>query len=92
MNALNRNPLTPLGANMPAKAQLVSDDNDDACIYEVILYVGIIDILQNYNISKKIEHAYKSLHVNPNSISAVDPKQYSKRFRNFIQRIFPEDR
>lgn len=61
-------------------------------VYEVILYFGIIDILQDYDISKKLEHAYKSLHADPTSISAVDPKLYSKRFRDFISRIFVPDK
>ncbi|KAK6132371.1 hypothetical protein DH2020_033892 [Rehmannia glutinosa] len=61
-------------------------------MYEVVLYFGIIDILQDYDISKKLEHAYKSLQVDPTSISAVDPKLYSKRFRDFVRRIFVEDR
>lgn len=60
--------------------------------YEVVLYFGIIDILQDYDISKKLEHAYKSLQVDPTSISAVDPKLYSKRFRDFVGRVFREDR
>ncbi|KVH99445.1 MORN motif-containing protein [Cynara cardunculus var. scolymus] len=60
--------------------------------YEVVLYFGIIDILQDYDISKKLEHAYKSLQADPTSISAVDPKLYSKRFRDFVGRIFVEDR
>ncbi|KAH7679495.1 Phosphatidylinositol-4-phosphate 5-kinase protein [Dioscorea alata] len=59
--------------------------------YEVILYFGIIDILQDYDICKKLEHAYKSLQVDPTSISAVDPKLYSKRFRDFIAKIFVEE-
>ncbi|KAI4337770.1 hypothetical protein L6164_016146 [Bauhinia variegata] len=59
--------------------------------YDVVLYFGIIDILQDYDISKKLEHAYKSLQADPASISAVDPKLYSKRFRDFIGRIFIED-
>lgn len=46
----------------------------------MILYFGIIDILQDYDISKKLEHAYKSLQVDPASISVVDPKLYSERF------------
>lgn len=61
-------------------------------INDVVLYFGIIDILQDYDISKKLEHAYKSLQVDPSSISAVDPKLYSKRFRDFIHRIFVEDK
>ncbi|KAL0917438.1 hypothetical protein M5K25_012498 [Dendrobium thyrsiflorum] len=60
-------------------------------VYEVILYFGVIDILQDYDISKKLEHAYKSLQVDPTSISAVDPKLYSRRFRDFISRVFKED-
>ncbi|RWW08296.1 hypothetical protein GW17_00028273 [Ensete ventricosum] len=60
-------------------------------IHDVILYFGVIDILQDYDITKKLEHAYKSLQVDPNSISAVDPKLYSRRFQDFIGRIFMED-
>ncbi|KAF7840183.1 phosphatidylinositol 4-phosphate 5-kinase 1-like [Senna tora] len=69
-----------------------SNGDDGAEVLDVILYFGIIDILQDYDISKKLEHAYKSLQVDPTSISAVDPKLYSKRFRIFIHRIFVEDK
>ncbi|KAI4320618.1 hypothetical protein MLD38_034078 [Melastoma candidum] len=97
-----RKPLIRLGANMPARAERMGRwRNFDQYLhltpphccetYEVILYFGIIDILQDYDISKKLEHAYKSLQANPASISAVDPKQYSKRFRDFIGRIFIEE-
>lgn len=103
-----RKPLIRLGANMPARAERLARKSDfdrytpggfssltpsrSGEIYEIILYFGIIDILQDYDITKKLEHAYKSLHVDPTSISAVDPKLYSKRFRDFIGRIFLEDR
>lgn len=60
-------------------------------IQDVILFFGIIDILQDYDISKKLEHAYKSMQYDPNSISAVDPRQYCKRFKDFINRAFIED-
>ncbi|KZV26185.1 phosphatidylinositol 4-phosphate 5-kinase 9 [Dorcoceras hygrometricum] len=81
-----------LGVNMPARAEHISR-GDDARIfheaYDVVLYLGIIDILQEYNVSKKIEHAYKSIHFNPLWISAVAPKFYSQRFLDFIQKVFP---
>lgn len=85
--------------NMPARAaRMCSGKTNNSTpsentseISDVILYFGIIDILQDYDISKRIEHAYKSLQVDPTSISAVDPKLYSKRFRDFIHRIFVED-
>ncbi|KAF7069782.1 hypothetical protein CFC21_075363 [Triticum aestivum] len=56
--------------------------------YDVILYFGIIDILRDYDISKRLEHAYKSLQTDPSSISAVDPRLYSQRFRDFMGTIF----
>ncbi|KAL3638778.1 Phosphatidylinositol 4-phosphate 5-kinase 1 [Castilleja foliolosa] len=103
-----RKPSIRLGANMPARAQRMARRSDfdqynsgglshstqshNGETYEVVLYFGVIDILQDYDISKKIEHAYKSLQVDPTSISAVDPKLYSKRFQDFVGRIFVEDR
>ncbi|KAL8166689.1 hypothetical protein V2J09_008188 [Rumex salicifolius] len=78
---------TPSYLNTPQR--LNGDGNGE--VLDVILYFGIIDILQDYDISKKIEHAYKSLQVDPTSISAVDPKLYSKRFRDFLSKIFVED-
>ena len=103
-----RKPLIRLGANMPARAERMARRSDfdqytpggisrltpsrSGESYEVVLYFGIIDILQDYDISKKLEHAYKSLQADPTSISAVDPKLYSKRFRDFIGRTFIEDR
>ncbi|RDX70417.1 Phosphatidylinositol 4-phosphate 5-kinase 1, partial [Mucuna pruriens] len=93
-----RKSLIRLGANMPARAERMARRSDfdqyTPCSgesYDVVLYFGIIDILQDYDISKKLEHAYKSLQVDPSSISAVDPKLYSKRFRDFVGRIFIED-
>lgn len=71
------------------EAQLVGEPTGE--LYDIILYFGIIDILQDYDISKKLEHAYKSIQFDPTSISAVDPKQYSKRFRDFIFRVFVEE-
>ncbi|CAJ2644263.1 unnamed protein product [Trifolium pratense] len=103
-----RKSLIRLGANMPARAERMARRSDFdqyssggishftpygiGETYDVVLYFGIIDILQDYDISKKLEHAYKSLQVDPSSISAVDPKLYSKRFRDFVGRIFSEDR
>ncbi|KAJ0043841.1 hypothetical protein Pint_18250 [Pistacia integerrima] len=89
-----------LGVNMPAlvertvrrnecEFQLIGEATGE--YYEVIMFFGIIDILQDYDITKKLEHAYKSFHYDPTSISAVDPRQYSRRFRDFILNVFAED-
>lgn len=50
-----------------------------------IYYLGIIDILQPYNIRKKVEHAIKSITESSTDISCVEPKTYSNRFQSFIQ-------
>lgn len=72
------------------ETQLIGEPTGEC--YNVILYFGIIDILQDYDISKKLEHAYKSFQYDATSISAVDPKQYSKRFRDFILQVFVDDK
>ncbi|PSS32869.1 Phosphatidylinositol 4-phosphate 5-kinase [Actinidia chinensis var. chinensis] len=81
-----------LGVNMPARAEHVPGKEKTQMfheVYDVVLYLGIIDILQDYNISKKIEHTYKSIQFDSVSISAVDPTFYSQRFLEFIQKVFP---
>ncbi|KAK3043028.1 hypothetical protein RJ639_002596 [Escallonia herrerae] len=78
-----------LGVNMPARAELIPGEEERQMfheVYDVVLYLGIIDILQEYNIHKKIEHAYKSIQFDSLSISAVNPTFYSQRFLEFIQR------
>lgn len=81
-----------IGAKMHAKAcQSPWQGNCDSFCsesHDVVLYFGIIDILQEYNLSKKLEHAYKSIQFDPLSVSAVDPTLYSKRFQHFMHQIF----
>ncbi|CAL1352634.1 unnamed protein product [Linum trigynum] len=86
-----------LGVNMPAQAshKLLQEEGDSTEVelfevYDVVLYMGVIDILQEYNARKKAENAYKSLKFNPLTISVVEPKLYSQRFISFLQKVFPE--
>ncbi|MED6173171.1 Phosphatidylinositol 4-phosphate 5-kinase 5 [Stylosanthes scabra] len=78
-----------LGVNMPGRAErivrksgyeleLVGEAVGE--FYEVVLFFGVIDILQDYDISKKLEHAYKSIQYDSTTISAVDPKAILKAF------------
>ncbi|CAM8987052.1 hypothetical protein QQ045_008761 [Rhodiola kirilowii] len=91
-----------LGVNMPAQAnhkvrhEACNDDSSEEVelfeVYNVVLYLGIIDILQEYNFKKKMEHAYKAFKYDPLSISVVEPKIYAKRFINFLHtKVFPEE-
>ncbi|KAH1145578.1 hypothetical protein GLYMA_15G046400v4 [Glycine max] len=89
-----------LGVNMPAQAtRRLQEDKDKVEakevelfeVYDVVLYMGVIDILQNYNLRKKIEHAYKSLQFDPMTISVVEPKIYDERFIKFLEeKVFPK--
>lgn len=85
-----------LGVNMPALAKRkVQEDDVDPMevelfeVYDVVLYLGIIDILQDYNLRKKMEHASKSLYLDPMKISVVEPELYARRFINFLENVFP---
>uniref|UniRef100_A0A7N0T3D2 1-phosphatidylinositol-4-phosphate 5-kinase n=1 Tax=Kalanchoe fedtschenkoi TaxID=63787 RepID=A0A7N0T3D2_KALFE len=91
-----------LGISMPARVERTERKYDQGSepqlvgeatgeFRDVILFFGIIDILQDYDISKKLEHVYKSMQYDPTSISAVEPKHYAKRFRDFIFKVFGED-
>jgi len=51
-----------------------------------IYFVGIIDILQQYNRHKKLEHFVKSLLDDPEIISSVHPDLYSRRFNRFLSK------
>jgi len=48
-----------------------------------IYYIGIIDILTQFNSRKKMEYVFKSVAYGK-GISAVPPKQYAERFQKFI--------
>ncbi|KAL9688671.1 hypothetical protein QQ045_033094 [Rhodiola kirilowii] len=98
---LSRKASFRLGIKMPARVARTERRNEGGElqfigeptgeVHDVILFFGIIDILQDYDINKKIEHAYKAKLYDATSISAVEPKHYAKRFRDFIFRVFTAD-
>ncbi len=44
--------------------------------------------MQQYNLRKKGEHAFKSLVMNSKTISVVDPESYAERFCKSAQDLF----
>ena len=60
--------------------------NQDGTPNNEIYYVGIIDILQQYNVKKWGENKLKGWFTDQGTkkISAVPPKDYARRFINFI--------
>jgi len=63
----------------PGGIPAVNDDGD-----RMFLFLGIIDILQNYNFKKKAEHAYKATVHDGNTVSVHRPPFYAMRFKDFM--------
>ncbi|MCD7447661.1 hypothetical protein HAX54_032280 [Datura stramonium] len=79
------NPPVSSAANVPARAMCISRSGSESTSGQggceannAILCLGIIDILQDYDISKRLEHAYKSLRVDLLRYPAVDPSSTLK--------------
>jgi len=50
----------------------------------LLIFVGIIDILQYYRLSKKIAHTFKSVIADGDTVSVVEPGFYAQRFKEFM--------
>jgi hypothetical protein len=50
-----------------------------------IYYIGVIDILQQYNASKRFETIFKGFTHDKAQISSVDSVSYAKRFVKFMK-------
>ncbi|XP_069103314.1 phosphatidylinositol 4-phosphate 5-kinase type-1 gamma-like isoform X3 [Argopecten irradians] len=55
----------------------------------LLMYMGVIDVLQSYRFKKKFEHTMKSIVIDGDTISVHRPSYYSQRFQNFFEkRVF----
>ncbi|KAL3210190.1 hypothetical protein MRX96_037327 [Rhipicephalus microplus] len=50
----------------------------------LLLFIGVIDILQSYRLLKKLEHTCKSLFHDKDTISVQRPSFYAERFQEFL--------
>ncbi|XP_053133951.1 phosphatidylinositol 4-phosphate 5-kinase type-1 alpha isoform X4 [Hemicordylus capensis] len=50
----------------------------------LLLYVGIIDVLQSYRFMKKLEHSWKALVHDGDTVSVHRPSFYAERFQKFM--------
>nr|XP_018913625.1 PREDICTED: phosphatidylinositol 4-phosphate 5-kinase type-1 alpha isoform X2 [Bemisia tabaci] len=50
----------------------------------LLLFIGIIDILQSYRLRKKLEHTWKSILYDGDSVSVHRPGFYAQRFQDFM--------
>ena len=84
-------PKHPLNREGSSTRQEVAADTSKEMDSPVDTYFfGIVDILQEYNFSKRVEHFFKTrvLCKNRHQISAVDEKEYAARFLSAMDRIF----
>jgi hypothetical protein len=59
----------------------------------LLLYIGIIDILQNYRFQKRMEHAIKSMvHDGVSGEGGGASRTHSKTFHAITAAIFPPER
>ena len=54
--------------------------SDGRCVY----FFSIIDLLQRFNVAKRIEHGLKALRSDSTKISSVEPRFYCSRFVRFV--------
>uniref|UniRef100_A0A3P9J574 Phosphatidylinositol-4-phosphate 5-kinase type 1 alpha n=1 Tax=Oryzias latipes TaxID=8090 RepID=A0A3P9J574_ORYLA len=55
----------------------------------LLVYIGIIDILQSYRFVKKLEHSWKALVHDGDTVSVHRPRFYAERFEKFMcNRVF----
>ncbi|XP_025939457.1 phosphatidylinositol 4-phosphate 5-kinase type-1 alpha isoform X5 [Apteryx rowi] len=50
----------------------------------LLLYIGIIDVLQSYRFIKKLEHSWKALVHDGDTVSVHRPSFYAERFQRFM--------
>ncbi|NXN96460.1 PI51B kinase, partial [Rhinopomastus cyanomelas] len=56
---------------------------------KLLLFMGIIDILQSYTLVKKLEHSWKALVYDGDTVSVHQPRFYANRFLRFMStRVF----
>ena len=66
------------------------DDQTALSVPPATYYFGIVDILQQYNLQKKLEHHVKTKITckDKHGISCVNEREYGERFLNFMDEIF----
>ena len=59
---------------------------------DVLVFVGVIDILQSFGLRKKLEHKWKSMLHDGSKVSVHKPKFYATRFERYMtEKVFQPD-
>ena len=55
----------------------------------LLIFIGIIDVLQSYGVAKKLEHTWKSIIHDGDTVSVHRPAFYAGRFKQFLsEKVF----
>lgn len=74
-----------------AKLHQVMEDGSTREL-DVLVFVGVIDILQSFGVRKKLEHKWKSTWHDGSKVSVHKPKFYANRFFKYMTtRVFQPD-
>nr|CAI5842525.1 unnamed protein product [Callosobruchus analis] len=82
--------------SIQAESEPIDEDDDTPGIparnakgERLLLFIGIIDILQSYRLRKKLEHTWKSMIHDGDTVSVHRPSFYAQRFLKFMsQTVF----
>ncbi|XP_037955173.1 phosphatidylinositol 4-phosphate 5-kinase type-1 alpha [Teleopsis dalmanni] len=80
MESITMDPPIEEDEDVPTGGIPARSENDE----RLLLYIGIIDILQSYRLEKKLEHTFKSIIYNGDTVSVCRPSFYAQRFQNFM--------
>ena len=78
-------PTRELGVSMPATVIYNDGEREPR---DAVLFFAIIDILQDYNARKQLENVSKSVVYKRNAGITPSPKNYSRRFQDFMAKCF----
>ncbi|CAL1291737.1 unnamed protein product [Larinioides sclopetarius] len=79
--------------SIQAEGDILEDDDDvppggipakNAKGENLLMFLGIIDILQSYHLKKKLEHTFKSMLHDGDTVSVHRPSFYAQRFLQFM--------
>ena len=77
------------------KEKSISFDFEDGGIYSIdkneIYFMGIIDILTEYNCKKSVEHFFKMIRYCSEKMSCIPPINYMNRFNNYMETVILND-
>lgn len=65
----------------------INTDEDSSTTREDTYYLGLVDVLQTFNSSKKVEHFVKGMIHDRSKISIIPPDDFAKRLTSFVEKI-----